>query len=79
MTKYKETRFFILLNYTKLKAHLIQSYIHLAINIFKAIYNYPTNERFIFCVYCHAFNNFIFTLLGENRKRSLILNDVVPQ
>ena len=26
----------------------IQSYVHLAINVFKAIYNYPTFERFIF-------------------------------
>ena len=27
----------------------------------------------------HAFNSFIFTLLCENRKRSLILNDAVAK
>ena len=57
----------------------VQSYVHLAINVFKAIYNYPTFERFFFRVHSHAFNNFIFTLLCENRKRSLILSDAVAE
>ena len=43
---------------------------------FKAIYNYPTLKRFIFRVHSHAFNSFIFTLLCENRKISLIFNAV---
>ena len=30
-------------------------------------------------MHCHAFNSFIFTLLCENRKRSLILSDVVAE
>ena len=47
----------------------------MAINVFKAIYNYPTLERFDF----HAFNSFIFILLCENRKRSLILSDAVAE
>ena len=42
--------------------------------VFKAIYNYPTLKRFIFRMHGHAFNSFIFTLLSENRKRSLIFS-----
>ena len=30
-------------------------------------------------MHSHAFNSFIFTLLCENRKRSLILSDAVPE
>ena len=47
--------------------------------VFKAIYNYPTHERFIFRVHSHAFNSFIFTLLCENPERSLILSDAVAE
>ena len=43
----------------------------------KAIYNYPTLERFVF--HSHAFSSFIFTLFCENQKRSLILSDVVAE
>ena len=57
-----------------------QSYIHLAINIFKAVYNYPTVEKFIFpCALPSSCNSFIFTLLCENRKRTLILSDAVAK
>ena len=30
-------------------------------------------------MHCHAFNSFIFTLLCENRPRSLILSDAVAK
>ena len=32
-----------------------------------------------FRVHGHAFNSFIFILLSENRKRSLILSDVLAE
>ena len=57
----------------------IQSYIVLAINFFKAIYNYPHSKDLFFPVYSHAFNSFIVALLCENRKRSLILSDAVAK
>ena len=37
----------------------------------------PHSKDLFFCVYSHAFNSFIFTLLCENRKRSLILSNAV--
>ena len=55
----------------------IQSCISLAINVFKTIYNYPTFEKKIFRVHSHALNNYIFTLLCEIRKSSLILSDAM--
>ena len=55
----------------------IQSYIHLAINVFKAIYNYPHSKDLLFRGHIHAFNNFIFAFLCENRKCFLILSDAV--
>ena len=51
----------------------------MAINVFKAIYNYPHSKDLFFRVHSHAFNSFIFTLLCENRKRSLILSDAVAE
>ena len=64
-----------------MKAHLIQWYIHMAINVFKAIYNYPHSKDLFFRVHSHAFNShaFISALLCENRKRSLILSDAVAK
>ena len=57
----------------------IQSCLHLVINVFKAIYNYPHSKDLFFCVHSHAFNSFIFTLSCENQKRSLILSDAVAE
>ena len=37
----------------------------------------PHSKDLFFRVHSHAFNSFIFTLLCENRKRSLILSDLV--
>ena len=39
----------------------------------------PHSKDLFFRVHSHAFNSFIFTLLCENRKRSLILSDVVVE
>ena len=39
----------------------------------------PHSKDLFFRVHSHAFNSFIFTLLCENRKRSLILNDAVAE
>ena len=39
----------------------------------------PHSKDFFFRVHSHAFNSFIFTLLFENRKRSLILSDTVAE
>ena len=64
MTKYKETTFFVLF---------------MAINVFKAIYNYPHSKDLFFRVDSHAFNSFIFALLCENQKCSLVLNDAVAK
>ena len=36
----------------------------------------PHSKDLFFRVHSHAFNSFIFTLLFENQKRSLILSDV---
>ena len=49
------------------------------INVFKAIYNYPSPQRFIFHVHSYAFNSFIFALLCENQKFSLIFSDAVTE
>ena len=51
----------------------------LAINVFKAIHNYPRLKDLFFRVHSPAFNSFIFTFLCENRKRSLILSDAVAK
>ena len=37
------------------------------------------SKDLLFRVHGHAFNSFIFTLLSENRKRSLILSDAVAE
>ena len=37
----------------------------------------PHLKDLFFGVHSHAFNSFIFTLLCENQKRSLILSDAV--
>ena len=37
------------------------------------------SKDLFFRVHSHAFNSFIFTLLCENRKRSLILSDAVAE
>ena len=39
----------------------------------------PHSKDLFFRVHSHAFNSFIFTLLCENRKRSLILSDAVAK
>ena len=39
----------------------------------------PHSKDLFFRVHSHAFNSFIFTLLCENRKRSLILSDLVAK
>ena len=39
----------------------------------------PHSKDLFFRVHSHAFNSFIFTLLCENRKRSLILSDAVAE
>ena len=39
----------------------------------------PRSKDLFFRVHSHAFNSFIFTLLCENRKRSLILSDAVAE
>ena len=39
----------------------------------------PHSKDLFFRVLSHAFNSFIFTLLCENRKRSLILSDTVAE
>ena len=39
----------------------------------------PHSKDVFFRVHSHAFNSFIFALLCENRKRSLILSDAVPE
>ena len=39
----------------------------------------PHSKDLFFRVRSHAFNSFIFTLLCENRKRSLILCDAVAE
>ena len=51
----------------------------MAINVFKAIYNYPHSKDLFFRVDSHAFNSFIFALLCENQKCSLVLNDAVAK
>ena len=62
------------MNYIELKAHLYSVVYTSGSKYFQSnLYNYPTVERFIFRVHCHAFNSFIFTLVYGNRKRSLIL------
>ena len=37
------------------------------------------SKDLFFRVHSHAFNSFTFTLLCENRKRSLILSDAVAE
>ena len=39
----------------------------------------PHSKDLLFRVHSHAFNSFIFTLLFENQKRSLILSDVMAE
>ena len=39
----------------------------------------PHSKDLFFCVHGYAFSSFIFTLLCENRKRSLILSDGVAE
>ena len=39
----------------------------------------PHSKDVFFRVHSHAFNSFIFAILCENRKRSLILSDAVPE
>ena len=39
----------------------------------------PHSKDLFLRVHCHTFNSFIFTLLYENRKRSLILSDAVAE
>ena len=39
----------------------------------------PHSKDLFFRVHSHAFNSFIFTLLCENRKRSLILSDALAE
>ena len=39
----------------------------------------PHSKDLFFRVHSHAFNSFIFTLLYEDRKRSLILSDAVTE
>ena len=39
----------------------------------------PHSKDLFFRVHSHAFNSFIFTLLFENQKRSLILSDVMAE
>ena len=39
----------------------------------------PHSKDLFFRVHSHAFNSFIFTLLYENQKRSLILSDVMAE
>ena len=39
----------------------------------------PHSKDLLFRVHSHAFNSFIFTLLCENRKRSLILSDALAE
>ena len=39
----------------------------------------PLSKDLFFRVHSHAFNSFIFTLLYENRKRSLILSDELAE
>ena len=39
----------------------------------------PHSKDIFFLAHGHAFNSFIFTLLCENRKRSLILSDAVAE
>ena len=45
---------------------------------FQICISVPLRDLF-FRVNSHAFNSFIFTLLCENRKRSLILSDAVAE
>ena len=45
----------------------------------KQLITIPHSKDLFFRVHSHAFNSFIFTLLCENRKRSLILSDVVVE
>ena len=39
----------------------------------------PHLKDLFFCVHGHAFNSFIFTLLCENQKSSLILSDALAE
>ena len=39
----------------------------------------PHSKDLFFRVHSHSFNSFIFTLLFENQKRSLILSDVMAE
>ena len=39
----------------------------------------PHSKDLFFRVHSHAFNSFIFTLLCENRERSLTLSDAVAE
>ena len=39
----------------------------------------PHSKDLFFRVHSHAFNSFIFPLLFENQKRSLILSDVMAE
>ena len=39
----------------------------------------PSPQRFIFHVHSYAFNSFIFALLCENQKCSLIFSDAVTE
>ena len=45
----------------------------------KQLITIPHSKDLFFRVHSYAFNSFIFTLLCENRKRSLILSDVVAE
>ena len=47
--------------------------------ILKQFITIPHSKDLFFGVNSHAFNSFIFTLLCENQKRSLILSDAVAE
>ena len=80
MTKYIETRLFILLKLNRIKRTPVFGRIYLWQEMFsKQFITIPHSKDLFFRVHSHAFNSFIFTLLCENRKRSQILSDAVAE
>ena len=47
--------------------------------LLKQVVTIPHSKDLFFRVHSHAFSSFTFTLLCENRKRSLILSDAVAE
>ena len=80
MAKYKEIRFFYSIELNRVKSTTVFSRIYLWQKMFsKQFITIPHSKELCFRVHSHTFNSFIFTLLCDNEKRSLIFSDAAAE